>query len=210
MPSHHGLSVPVTAITRTVTVAAGRFAAGNSGRSDSVSSLRVGGCRSGGDSRGPASAAGLAVAGRGVFPGGDVPVPGGWVPAGMGQVDLRDRRRPAGPQREGSARSAPPSGLRSDEGLFEVVAGALAQPRTPSVRFGPYRTVSFDGCSSIKTPDSERNRGWLGAVPTRRLSPDRVDDAGRDRDARGDRCGVRSHPRGRNCLRHPAVASSGP
>ncbi len=46
--------------------------------------------------------------------------------------------------------------------LFEVVAGALAQPRTSGVRFGPYRTVSFDGCSSIKTPDSERNRGWLG------------------------------------------------
>ncbi|CAM5388148.1 transposase [Streptomyces hirsutus] len=49
--------------------------------------------------------------------------------------------------------------------LFEVVAGALAQPRTPGVRFGPYRTVSFDGCSSIKTPDSERNRGWLGRCP---------------------------------------------
>ncbi|MFF8919569.1 IS4 family transposase [Streptomyces sp. NPDC015032] len=46
--------------------------------------------------------------------------------------------------------------------LFEVVAGALAQPHTPGVRFGPYRTVSFDGCSSIKVPDSERNRGWLG------------------------------------------------
>ncbi len=49
--------------------------------------------------------------------------------------------------------------------LFEVVAGALAQPRTPGVRFGPYRTVSFDGCSSIKTPDSERNRGRLGRCP---------------------------------------------
>jgi hypothetical protein len=33
------------------------------------------------------------------------------------------------------------------------------------VRFGPYRTVSFDGCSSIKVPDSERNRGWLGRCP---------------------------------------------
>jgi hypothetical protein len=49
--------------------------------------------------------------------------------------------------------------------LFEVVSGALAQPRTPGVRFGPYRTVSFDGCGSIKTPDSERNRGWLGRCP---------------------------------------------
>jgi hypothetical protein len=49
--------------------------------------------------------------------------------------------------------------------LFEVVSGVLAPPRTPGVRFGRYRTVSFDGCSSIKTPDSERNRGWLRACP---------------------------------------------
>ncbi|MGI5253907.1 IS4 family transposase [Actinacidiphila glaucinigra] len=49
--------------------------------------------------------------------------------------------------------------------LFEVPAGPLAQPTTPGVRFGPYRTVSFDGCSSIKVPDSERNRGWLGRCP---------------------------------------------
>ncbi|WP_234436375.1 IS4 family transposase [Streptomyces sp. NRRL S-813] len=49
--------------------------------------------------------------------------------------------------------------------LFEVVAGALAQPHTPGARFGPYRTVSFDGCSSIKTADSARNRGWLGRCP---------------------------------------------
>lgn len=40
--------------------------------------------------------------------------------------------------------------------LFEVLAGPLARPTTP-VRFGPFRTVSFDGCSSIKLPDSERN-----------------------------------------------------
>jgi hypothetical protein len=64
---------------------------------------------------------------------------------------LRDLRRRLG--------SAP---LRA---LFEVLAGPLAQPRTPGARFGPYRTVSFDGCSSIKVPDSERNRGWLGRCP---------------------------------------------
>ncbi|MEU5547799.1 hypothetical protein AB0G85_36630 [Streptomyces sioyaensis] len=46
--------------------------------------------------------------------------------------------------------------------LSEVVAGALAQPHTPGVRFGPCRTLSFDGCSSIKVPDSERNQGWPG------------------------------------------------
>ncbi len=46
--------------------------------------------------------------------------------------------------------------------LFEVLAGPLARPTTPGVRFGPFRTVSFDGCSSQKVADSERNRVWLG------------------------------------------------
>ncbi|MET9341799.1 transposase domain-containing protein [Nonomuraea sp. NPDC003804] len=54
--------------------------------------------------------------------------------------------------------------------LFEVLSGPLAQPRTPGARFGPYRTVSFDGCSSLKTPDTARNRAWLGGRP-RRLPP---------------------------------------
>ncbi|MFF1900862.1 hypothetical protein [Streptomyces sp. NPDC058228] len=68
------------------------------------------------------------------------------VPSAKG---LRDQRRRVG--------CAPM------KAFFEVAAGALAQPRTP--RFGPYRTLSFDGCSSIKTPDSERTRGWLGRCP---------------------------------------------
>ncbi|MFD3522263.1 transposase [Streptomyces sp. NPDC058653] len=46
--------------------------------------------------------------------------------------------------------------------LFEVVAGPLAQPRTPGTCYRIWRTVAFDGCSSIKVPDLERNRGWLG------------------------------------------------
>ncbi|WP_147943274.1 transposase [Microbispora sp. CSR-4] len=45
--------------------------------------------------------------------------------------------------------------------LFEVVCGPLAQPVTPGVRFGRYRMVSFDGCSSLKVPDTGRNRAWL-------------------------------------------------
>ncbi|MFG2676858.1 IS4 family transposase [Streptomyces sp. NPDC048445] len=48
--------------------------------------------------------------------------------------------------------------------LFEVVAGPLAQPRTPGVRYRRWRTVAFDGCSSIKVPDGERNYAWLGRV----------------------------------------------
>jgi hypothetical protein len=46
--------------------------------------------------------------------------------------------------------------------LFEVLAGPVALPSTPGVRFGRYRTVSFDGCNSIKVPDTEANRAWLG------------------------------------------------
>jgi hypothetical protein len=45
--------------------------------------------------------------------------------------------------------------------LFEVLCGPLARPTTPGVRFGRYRTVSFDGCSSLKVPDTSRNRAWL-------------------------------------------------
>ncbi|MFJ4830805.1 transposase domain-containing protein [Streptomyces sp. NPDC088747] len=46
--------------------------------------------------------------------------------------------------------------------LFELLAGLLARPTTPGVRFGAYRVVWFDGCSSLRVPDSERNRAWLG------------------------------------------------
>jgi hypothetical protein len=46
--------------------------------------------------------------------------------------------------------------------LFEVLAGPLGQPRTPGVMYGGYRTVSFDGCQSLKVPDTAANRAWLG------------------------------------------------
>jgi hypothetical protein len=60
---------------------------------------------------------------------------------------LRDLRRRLGP--------APM------KALFEVVAGPLAQPHTPGVRFRGLRTVAFDGINSIKVPDTDRNRSWL-------------------------------------------------
>jgi hypothetical protein len=63
---------------------------------------------------------------------------------------LRDLRRRVGP--------AP---LRE---LLEVLAGPAAWPRTPGVRFGPYRTVAFDGCTSVKVPDTAGNRAWLGKM----------------------------------------------
>ncbi|HEY5359491.1 MAG TPA: IS4 family transposase [Streptosporangiaceae bacterium] len=63
---------------------------------------------------------------------------------------LRDLRRRLGP--------AP---LKA---LFEVVAGPLAQPHTPGVRFTGLRTVAFDGLNSLKVPDTDRNRTWLGKI----------------------------------------------
>ncbi|WP_216915554.1 transposase domain-containing protein [Nocardia noduli] len=55
-------------------------------------------------------------------------------------------------------------GVAPMRALFDIVAGPLAQPRTPGVRFGPYRMVSFDGCTSQKVPDTARNRAWLSAT----------------------------------------------
>jgi hypothetical protein len=66
-------------------------------------------------------------------------------PSGKALRDLR-RRVGAGPVRR----------------LFELLAGPLGRPRTPGIMFGRYRTVSFDGCKSIKVPDTARNRAWLG------------------------------------------------
>jgi hypothetical protein len=78
----------------------------------------------------------------------------------------------------GSAGAAPPSekalrdlrrrvGAAPLRALFEVVAGPLARPSVPGARYRGYRTVAFDGCSSLKAPDLDRNRGWLGRVRSR-------------------------------------------
>jgi Insertion element 4 transposase N-terminal/Transposase DDE domain len=63
---------------------------------------------------------------------------------------LRDLRRRLGP--------AP---LKA---LFQVLAGPLARPGTPGVCYRGLRTVAFDGCSSLKVPDTEANRSWLGRI----------------------------------------------
>lgn len=74
----------------------------------------------------------------------------GMVVPAVSEKALRELRRRLGP--------AP---LRP---LFEIVAGPLGQPRTPGVCFAGLRTVAFDGLNSIKVPDSDRNRGWLGRI----------------------------------------------
>ncbi len=55
-------------------------------------------------------------------------------------------------------------GIAPVKALFETLAGPLGRPRTPGVMFGRYRTVAFDGCRSLKVPDTPRNRAWLGKM----------------------------------------------
>ena len=45
-----------------------------------------------------------------------------------------------------------------------MLAGPLGRPGTPGVMAGGYRTVSFDGCKTVKVPDTPANRGWLGKM----------------------------------------------
>jgi hypothetical protein len=76
--------------------------------------------------------------------------PGGLAAACPSEKALRDLRRRLGP--------AP---LKA---LFEVVAGPLAWPYAPGVRFCGLRTVAFDGCSSLRVPATGRNHAWLGRI----------------------------------------------
>ena len=169
----------VTTITRTVTVAAGVFAPGHLGEltwqvpfelADGV--LAEAGARERRLRDLPSRAGIYFVLALGLFPGvgyGKVwqkltaaldGLPG--VPSPTLKA-LRDLRRRVGP--------AP---LKA---VFEVLAGPAAQPSTPGVRFGRYRTVAFDGCTSIKVPDRaaaagrprarrgcKANRAWLGKM----------------------------------------------
>jgi Insertion element 4 transposase N-terminal/Transposase DDE domain len=53
-------------------------------------------------------------------------------------------------------------GSRPVKRLFEILAGPLGRPRTPGIMFCGYRTVSLDGCKSVRVPDTPANRAWLG------------------------------------------------
>jgi hypothetical protein len=74
--------------------------------------------------------------------------------AGVSEKALRDVRRRLG---------AAPIKL-----LFDTLAVPLGRPHTPGVCYRRWRTVAFDGCSSLRCPDSPRNRAWLGRTVTGR------------------------------------------
>jgi Insertion element 4 transposase N-terminal/Transposase DDE domain len=160
------IDVAVTAITRAITVAAGVFGPGHLGEltwqvpfelADAV--LEETGARERRLRALPSRAGLYFVLALGLFPRlgyglvwqkltaalGDVP----GVPCPTAKA-LRDLRRRIG--------------VAPVKALFEVLAGPVAQPSTPGVRFGRFRTVAFDGCTSIKVPDTGRNRDWLGKM----------------------------------------------
>ncbi|MCX4632986.1 IS4 family transposase [Streptomyces sp. NBC_01443] len=163
MPFHHGLSAPMMAITRTVTVASGRFAPGHLGELTGVVPFElVDAVLS--ETRSvqrrlrdlPSRVGMYFLLAMCLFPEVGYRLVWDKLTAGLDGIPvvgptpkaLRDLRRRLG--------------VIPVRALFEVVAGPLARPTTPGVRFGPFRTVSFDGCSSQKVADSERNRVWLG------------------------------------------------
>ncbi|GAA1334370.1 IS4 family transposase [Streptomyces sanglieri] len=163
MPFHHVLPSAVTAITRTVTVAAGRFAPGHLGELTAVVPFELVDAVLE-ETRSmqrrlrdlPSRVGVYFLLAMCLFPEVGYRLVWDKLTAGLDGIAvagptpkaLRDLRRRLG--------AAP---VRA---LFEVLARPLARPTTPGVRFGPFRTVSFDGCSSQKVADSERNRLWLG------------------------------------------------
>jgi Insertion element 4 transposase N-terminal/Transposase DDE domain len=159
------ISTAVTTITKTITVAAGVFAPGHLGELTRIVPLELAdgvldetGTRERRLRLLPSRVGVYFVLALGLFPGSGYL--GVWAELtaaldGLGLAvpsarALRDLRRRIG--------------IAPVKVLFEVLAGPLGQPRTPGVMFGRYRTVAFDGCKSLKVPDTPRNRSWLGKM----------------------------------------------
>jgi hypothetical protein len=159
------ISTAVTTITNTIAVAAGVFAPGHLGELTQIVPFELADAVLA-DARAvqrrlrllPSRVGLYFVLALGLFP--QAGYPGVWARLtaaldGLGLAvpsprALRDLRRRLG--------AAP---LKA---LFEALAGPAAWPRLPGGRFGRYRTVAFDGCRTIKVPDTARNRAWLGKM----------------------------------------------
>jgi hypothetical protein len=155
----------VVAITRTITVAAGVLAPGHLGELTRVVPFELVDAvldEAGGRERRlrllPSRVGVYFVLALGLFPGAGYL--GVWTRLtsaldGLGlavpsQKALRDLRRRIG--------------VMPVKALFAVLAGPLGQPHMPGIMFGGFRTVAFDGCRTVKVPDTAGNRGWLGKM----------------------------------------------
>jgi len=165
LPVQSAIRAVVVTVTNTISVAAGVFAPGHLGELTRVvpfelvdAVLEETGARQRRLRLLPSRVGGLFLLALGLFPWpGHLGV---WakLTAALGGLGLavpspkapRDLRRRVG--------------IAPVKALFEVLAGPLGRPRTPGVRFGRYRTVAFDGCRSLKVPDTPRNRAWLGKM----------------------------------------------
>ena len=165
MRSQSAIDSAVTTITKTITVAAGVFAPGRLGEltqivpfelADGVlEETRTAGRRL----RVLPSRVGLYfVLALGLFP--QAGYLGVWAEL-TAALDGLGLAAPSAKALRGLRRRLGPAPLRA---LFEVLAGPLGQPSTPGVQFGRYRTMAFDGCKSVKVPDTGRNRAWLGKM----------------------------------------------
>jgi len=155
----------VTAITTTITVAAGVFAPGHLGELTRVIPFELADavleetCTREQRLRALPSRAGLYfVLAMCLFPGAGYAGVWAKLTGALGGMPLPD---PSGKALRDLRRRLGAAPLKA---LFEILAGPLGLPRTPGVRLGRYRTVAFGGCRSIKVPDTERNRGWLGKL----------------------------------------------
>ena len=162
MRVHSAIRSAVTTLTTTITVASGVFAPGHLGELTRIVPFELAGAvlEEGGLERRvrllPSRTGVYFLLAMCLFPQSGYRGVRGKLTAGLRGLGLpepsgkalRDLRRRIG---TGPARR-----------LFEMLAGPLGRPCTPGVMFRGYRTVSFDGCKSIKVPDTAGNRAWLG------------------------------------------------
>jgi len=152
-------------VTSAITVAAGAFAPGHLGELTRIVPFELADAvlaEEGGTERRvrllPSRAGVYFVLAMGLFPGSGYLGVWGKLTAGLRALGLPDPSPKA--LRDLRRRIGVPPVRR----LFEVLAGPLGQPRTPGIMFGGYRTVSFDGCKSLRVPDTRANRAWLGKL----------------------------------------------
>lgn len=163
MRSQSVISAAVTTITTTITVAAGVFAAGHVGELTRVvpfelvdGVLEESGARERRLRLLPSRVGVYFVLAMCLFPRAGYQGVWGKLVAGLRVLGLA---APSGKALRDLRRRI---GIAPVKALFEVLAGPLGWPRTPGIMFGRYRTVSFDGCKSVKVPDTAGNRVWLG------------------------------------------------